>query len=134
MKYPILLPNIFDYPFTYNSSIKLKVGDYVNVPFGKRSITGVVWDKFEQNFNKKFEIKSVEEKLNIASLKMHTIDFLNWFSDYNLIPLGMVLKLHLLAGNAIEKQKNIEYQKYQIEIKKGHFILSKEQEKAFKAL
>ena len=32
MRVPILLPNIFDYPFTYNSSIKLKVGDYVAVP------------------------------------------------------------------------------------------------------
>ena len=28
MKYPVLLPNIFDYPFTYESNIKLKAGDY----------------------------------------------------------------------------------------------------------
>ena len=104
MKYPVLLPNIFDYPFTYESSLKLQIGDYVNVPFGKRSITGVVWDKFEESVNKKFKIKSIKEKLNIEPLKKQTVDFLNWFSDYNLIPLGMVLKLHLLAGNAIEKQ------------------------------
>ena len=31
MKYPVLLPNIFDYPFTYESDIKLKAGDYVKV-------------------------------------------------------------------------------------------------------
>ncbi len=134
MKYPVLLPNIFDYPLTYQSSLKLKTGDYVNVPFGRKIITGVVWDKFEQNFNKKFEIKSVKEKLNIASLKMHTIDFLNWFSQYNLVPLGLALRLHLLSGNAIEKQKNIEYQKYQIQINKEKFHLSDEQEKAFKEL
>ena len=36
MKIPILLPNIFDHPFTYKSSdISLKSGDYVEVPFGK---------------------------------------------------------------------------------------------------
>ena len=35
MKYPILVPNIFNHPFTYESSLKLKVGDYVMVPFGK---------------------------------------------------------------------------------------------------
>ena len=29
MKYPILVPNIFNHPFTYESSLKLKVGDYV---------------------------------------------------------------------------------------------------------
>ena len=49
MKYPILLPNIFDHPFTYESESKLNIGDYVNVPFGSKTITGVVWDKFEEN-------------------------------------------------------------------------------------
>jgi len=28
MKYPILLPNIFNHPFTYESDINLKLGDY----------------------------------------------------------------------------------------------------------
>ena len=134
MKYPILLPNIFDYPFTYESSLKLKAGDYVNVPFGKTSITGVVWDKFEENVNKKFKIKSIKEKLNIEPLKHQTINFLNWFSEYNLVPLGMTLKLHLLSGKAIEKQKISEYQKYQTDTKKDQFSLSQEQEKAFKEL
>ena len=41
MKYPILLPNIFDHPFTYESESKLNIGDYVNVPFGSKTITGV---------------------------------------------------------------------------------------------
>ena len=134
MKYPVLLPNIFDHPFTYESSLKLKTGDYVNVPFGKKIITGVVWNKFEQNDNKKFEIKSVKKKLNIVSLKQHTVNFLNWFSEYNLVPLGMALKLHLLSGTAIEKQKNSEYQKYQISTNKEKFNLSREQEIAFEEL
>ena len=38
MKYPILVPNIFNHPFTYESSLKLKVGDYVMVPFGKSKL------------------------------------------------------------------------------------------------
>ena len=29
MKVPVLLPNIFDHPFTYTSKEKLKIGDYV---------------------------------------------------------------------------------------------------------
>ena len=48
MKVPILLPNIFNHPFTYESNLNLKVGDYVIVPFGKSKITGVVWDEFER--------------------------------------------------------------------------------------
>ncbi len=134
MKYPVLLPNIFDHPFTYYSSLKLKAGDYVNVPFGKKTITGVVWDQFEENDNKKFQIKSIKEKLNTEPLKEQTINFLNWFSEYNLVPLGMALKLHLLSGKAFEKQKNVEYKKYQIETKKEQFSLSEEQENAFKEL
>ena len=46
MKYPGLIPTIFNFPFTYESDLDLKVGDYVYVPFGKSKITGVVWTEF----------------------------------------------------------------------------------------
>ena len=68
MKVPILLPNIFNHPFTYESSdLNLKIGDYVIVPFGKSKITGVVWNQFEKDTNKKYVIKKVIEKLKIPS-------------------------------------------------------------------
>ena len=35
MKIPVLIPNIFDHPFTYESELNLRAGDYVSVPFGK---------------------------------------------------------------------------------------------------
>ena len=54
MKFPVLLPNIFNYPFTYESHLKLKVGDFVKVPFGKTKITGVVWTEFEKKSLKEF--------------------------------------------------------------------------------
>ncbi len=59
MKIPILLPNIFNYPFTYRSTdLNLKIGDYVEVPFGTSKKIGIVWDEFEKTkkktiFNKK---------------------------------------------------------------------------------
>ena len=134
MKYPVLLPNIFDHPFTYKSELKLKVGDYVKVYFGKKLITGVIWDQFEKNNSKNFQINEIEKKLNINSLNRRTIDFLNWFSKYNLIPLGMALKLHLLSGNAVERQNKNEYQKYQVIDEKEQFNLSKEQENALKEI
>ena len=79
MKYPILVPNIFNHPFTYESNLTLKVGDYVMVPFGKSKITGVVWDEFEKNNNKNFKTKKVIKKLDVTPLKKNTINFLNWF-------------------------------------------------------
>ena len=69
MKYPILLPNIFNHPFTYRSNFNLQLGDYVLVPFGKSKVTGVVWDEFEKKSNKKFKIKNVLKKLEITPLK-----------------------------------------------------------------
>ena len=47
MKVPILIPNIFDHAFTYDSGdIELNIGDFVLVPFGKSKITGLVWNEF----------------------------------------------------------------------------------------
>ena len=80
MKIPVLIPNIFNHPFTYESDINLKEGDYVIVPFGKSKITGVVWDEFEKKNNRNFKIKNVLKKLDVTPLKKTTIKFLNWFA------------------------------------------------------
>ena len=87
MKVPILIPKIFNHPFTYESDLSLKTGDYVIVPFGKTKTVGVVWDKFEKKTKKNFVIKKVLGKLNIPSLKIEIIKFLNFFSFYNIIPI-----------------------------------------------
>ena len=58
MRIPILLPNIFNYPFTYENSVSnsLKPGDFVKVPFGSKEQTGVVWN-FEERSEKKIKLK-----------------------------------------------------------------------------
>jgi len=135
MKVPILLPNIFNHPFTYESSnLNLKIGDYVTVPFGKSRITGIVWDKFEKDTNKKYVIKKVIKKLQIPSLKKNTIQFLNWFSEYNMVPKGMALKLLLLSSSAVEKFPKKKYALFELEIKKNNIKLSKEQEISLKKM
>ena len=132
MKVPILIPNIFNHPFTYETRFKLKLGDYVIVPFGKSEVTGVVWDEFEKKTNKNFAIKKVSKKLDVPSLKKNTIKFLNWFSEYNMIPRGMALKLLLLSSNAIEKISSEAYEQFKINIKKNKIELSKEQKSCSK--
>ena len=134
MKFPILLPNIFNHPFTYESNFKLKVGDYVVVPFGKSKIIGVVWDEFEKNNKKSFKIKKVLEKIEVSALKKDTIKFLNWFSQYNLIPIGMALKMTMLNSNAIEKFKDEKYRDYAAKLKDSPFELSQEQKKSLKLM
>ena len=134
MKYPILLPNIFNHPFTYESKVNLKVGDFVLVPFGKSKITGIVWDEFEKNNNKNFKIKNILKKLDISPLKKNTINFLNWFAEYNLIPKGMALKLILLSSNAIEKKEKKIYEPFDNKIKKNSIKLSISQNKSLEKM
>ena len=58
MKIAVLFPKIFDYPFTYNSTLKEKLapGDFVKAPFGSTEITGVVWPN-PQLTKKKFKTR-----------------------------------------------------------------------------
>ncbi len=129
MRFPILLPNIFNHPFTYESDLNLTVGDFVIVPFGKSKITGVVWDEFEKKNNKNFKIKTVLKKLNVPPLKKTTIKFLNWFTEYNIIPKGMALKLVLLSSNAIEKLEKKNFKIFNKSIRRNTIKLSEEQKK-----
>ena len=134
MNFPILLPNIFNHPFTYKSDQKLNVGDFVEVPFGKTKIIGVVWDNFEKNENKSFKIKKIIRKLEIPKLKKKTINFLNWFSEYNIVTKGMALKLTLLSGRPVKKLDNKFYKDFSFKLKKNSFELNVEQKEALKEM
>tara|TARA_B100000963_G_scaffold343702_1_gene345813 strand:+ start:77 stop:739 length:663 start_codon:yes stop_codon:yes gene_type:complete len=127
MKFPILLPNIFNHPFTYESDIKLNIGDFVEVPFGKTKITGVVWDNFEKKNNKIFKVKKIIKKIDIPKLKKNTLNFLNWFAEYNIVPKGMALKLLLLSGKTVGKFDEKYYLDFNLEYKRNSINLTKEQ-------
>ena len=94
MKIPVLFPKIFDYPFTYKSEIAepLNSGDFVKAPFGNIELTGVVWPK-EQKTEKDFKIKKIIKKIDVKNLNTSMIKFITWFSKYNLVPLGMSLRM-----------------------------------------
>ena len=135
MKIPVLLPNIFDHPFTYESDKKVEVGTYVLVPVGKSDAVGVVWDQFEkEKNNKKFKIKKIKNIFNVNKLNENSIKFLNWFSEYNIVPKGMALKLHLLSSEAIEDLKEKEYLKFNEKLQSNKYELSKEQYEAYNDL
>jgi len=131
MKIPVLFPKIFDYPFTYKSEISesLKPGDFVRAPFGLSEITGVVWPH-EQKTEKKFKIKKISKKINVKNLNSSMIEFISWFSKYNLVPLGMSLKLCLLNKDVVEKDYNKEFVKFKLKKNKNKFLLNVEQKKS----
>ena len=134
MQIPVLLPNIFNHPFTYEFDKKLSPGTYVKVPFGKKDLTGVVWNLFEKKIQKKFKLKKIKSIIQINPLKIETINFLNWFSNYNLVPIGMCLKLHLLGGDAITKLDDKEYLIFNNKKTRQNFKLSEDQNKVFREM
>ena len=57
-------------------------------------------------------IKKINKKLDIPSLKKNMILFLNWFSEYNIVPKGMALKLALLSVKPAKIFHDKFYEKY----------------------
>ena len=136
MEVPILLPKVFNHPFTYiHNSKKIKnlnQGDIVIVPFGKKKEIGVVWDKIKQT-EKNIKLKQVEEKFYNISLNKKIIQFINWFSSYNLVPKGMILKMCL--GNLKNFDENEKKKIHKKSIaKKTEYILNAEQKIALNSL
>ena len=44
MKAQVMLPKVFNFPFTYTSNkMNIKIGDLVEVPFGSKKELGVIW-------------------------------------------------------------------------------------------
>ncbi len=133
MKVPVLVPKIFNYPLTYDSgSIKnLRPGDFVIVPFGKDKEIGIIWDKIEES-RKNFKIKSIEERIQDLTINESLINFINWFSSYNLISKGKVLKMFLGNKNNITKIE--KKQNFKNNIVPNSFLLNNEQKKSLKDL
>jgi primosomal protein N' len=79
MKAQVLLPKVFNFPFTYNSNhISIKIGDLVEVPFGKNKEIGVVWKKKNKEL-KNIKIKNISKKIQDYSIDQNLIDFIEWF-------------------------------------------------------
>ncbi len=101
MKAQVLLPKIFNYPFTYNSTVEAKIGDLVEVPFGKNREVGVIW-KNNYSEPKGIKIKNIFRKLEY-SIDKNLVNFIEWFSFYNMVPVGLVLKMAIGGAESFIK-------------------------------
>ncbi len=111
MKAQVLLPKIFNYTFTYNSKKENKIGDLVIVPFGSNYEIGVIWkNKYSEPIN--IKIKDIKENTGYR-IDSKLIDFIEWFSNYNMVPVGLVLKM-VIGGS----DKFLKFKDEFIELKK----------------
>ena len=130
MKAQVLLPKVFNFPFTYYSKVEVKVGDLVEVPFGTKKEIGVVWkNNYQEPQN--IKIKNIEKKLEY-SLNSKFVDFIEWFSSYNMVPIGLVLKM---AIGGIDKFIKIKDNFTNVKkTKTKNFKLNEEQNSALRFL
>ena len=134
MKVSILIPNIFNHPFTYiDKNKKLKIGNFVKVEFGSSLVTGVVWNFFEEK-NKNFKTKPVLKVLEVPKMKKSMMNFINWFSTYNVVPLGMALRLVLLNKEVVEKLKDNSFDQFNSFGSSKKFSLNDEQKKCLEQI
>ena len=130
MKVRVLLPKIFNYPFTYNLNSEGKIGCLVEVPFGSKNEIGVIWkNKYSEPIN--IKIKDIKENTGYR-IDSKLIDFIEWFSNYNMVPVGLVLKMVIGGSDKFLKFKDelIELKKTQ----KKNYKLNVEQSEALKFL
>ena len=130
MKAQVLLPKVFNFPFTYKSKIQIKTGDLVEVPFGSKKEIGVIW---KNNYSEpgNLKIKEIIQKTEY-SLDKKFIDFIEWFSSYNMVPIGLVLKM---AIGGVDKFIKIKDSFFNVRISKiKKFKLNNEQLVALKYL
>ncbi len=130
MKAQVLLPKVFNFPFTYNSKTEGKIGNLVEVPFGSKKEIGVIW---KNNYlePKNIRIKEISKKTQY-SINKKLINFIEWFSIYNMVPLGLVLKMAIGNNDKFIRFKDDTIVERKTNKKK--FDLNDEQLKALKFL
>lgn len=78
--------------YLQNDNFKVKRGDVVTVPLGKRSVSGVVIDTLTEV--PKFELKPVSSlNTELPALSEAHLKWLEWISDYYIHPMGQVAQL-----------------------------------------
>lgn len=101
--------------YSYLSDDILKQGDIVNVNFnGKTLYALVVKDSVEykeENNIQKIKYKSIIKKCEY-SLTKNIVEFIKWFSDYNLIPTGLVFKNFFSIKFLDKTTKSVNTYKY----------------------
>ena len=133
MKTEVLLPKVFNFSFTYNSNnIPLKIGDLVEIPFGQSKEIGVIWKNKSTEIKKNIKIKNISKKIEDYSLDQKLVNFVEWFSTYNMVKLKLALKMVIGSKDNLIKKVNQSFNKINKEEKK--YKLNNEQKKAFEYL
>lgn len=110
----ILLPTALDQFFTYSYDQDLKIGNIVNVEFGKRKIWGVVVNINIIQDPKIDKIKKIIAINDNIFLNEKYITFISKLANYNMVSRGLVLKsfINILNSNKTKKEPELFIQNF----------------------
>ena len=120
---PIPLLEKFSYLPPKNSKYPIKQGSRVLIPFGNRTLVGVIWGKRLQDSADKRKYKRIKEVLDaVPLLSSNAMNLAEWSSRYYHYPLGEIITYFFPPSLRKGNEASFRQSKY-IEItSKGEFI------------
>lgn len=127
MKISVLPIGPFDTSFTYLSDAELSVGEVVKVPFGQRSLIGVVTnDPPDESIE---NLRHVEKSYGFV---IPNFDFMNWVAAYTVSQRGNVLKMILVEKTLFSCKKETLVEEIFFDLR--DINLNDEQKTAYEAM
>ncbi len=94
---PVLMPALVAQAYDYTVPAVTPVGSLVEATLAGKTRIGAVWDGAGDAALPDAKVKSVARVLDLPPLKQNFREWISWFSDYTLAPLGAALSLCGLA-------------------------------------
>ncbi len=102
---PVAIDQTYDY--LVPDDLHVEPGDFVYVPLGQQQKTGVVWDREgpdDDDFDTT-KLRQIITKFDVPPLQQVSRKFIHWVARYNLMPVGMVLRMVMSAPQAFAATK-----------------------------
>ncbi|MBV0899828.1 MAG: primosomal protein N' [Wolbachia endosymbiont of Fragariocoptes setiger] len=125
----VLLPLPVNQSFLYtvDNDNYIVAGDYVVVPFGHKRLIGIVW---QLNIQTTRKLKYIEQKIDLPNITAKLKAFAEWVADYNLIPVGILVKMIMGGVIKISNIDKLVYTNQKQQIKKVNYQLNSAQQVA----
>lgn len=106
---PVPIPKLFTYRVPKNLNDKIRVGQRVIVPFGKKKIlTGIIFSIHNQP-PKEYEAKSILELIDeVEVIYPQQFKLYQWIADYYMCTLGEVMIAALPAGLKLSSESMVQ--------------------------
>ena len=100
---PLPLASAYDYAVPQNEIIE--EGDFVAVPLGRRTVTGVVWGMGSadpDNAVADSRLRPITQRLPVPAMTEVSRRFVEWLADYTCAAPGAVLRMTMSVPAALE--------------------------------